>query len=194
VPNGEAGTPTSIQIGLLDEFGNPLAGAKDQIRVSVAGANTENDAHIEETGGGSYVATYTPTHVGTDQVTVTVGDQPLVGAPFPSSVAAGPGDPGQTTADVPRDVGLFNRNENPVDITIRVADHQGNPLGRGGDQVIVTVKRGNDVVATPDVIDHGDGTYTARWTAQAQDNYKVVITLNGIEIKDSPFSVRVSLF
>jgi len=194
VPNGTAGAPTAIQIGLLDEFGNPLAGAKDQIRVSVAGANTENDAHVEETGGGSYVATYTPTRVGTDQVTVTVGGQPLAGTPFPSAVAAGPGDPQQTTADVPRDVGLFNHNENPVDITIRVADHQGNPLGRGGDQVIVIVKRGNDVVASPDVADHGDGTYTARWTAQSQDSYKVVITLNGTEIKDSPFSVRVSLF
>jgi hypothetical protein len=47
----------------------------------------------------------------------------------------------------------------------------------------------------PAVTDVGDGTYTATWTAQsAANNYRVYITLNGTEIKDSPYSVKVTLF
>lgn len=195
VPNGTAGTPTEIQIVLQDEFGNALAGAAGQIDVSVSGANTENDAHVDDAGGGSYRATYTPTRAGTDQVTVTVADQAVAGSPFASTVAAGAADPERTTADVPDDIGLFNPSENPARITVHVFDANGNPLGRGGDQVAITVSRGSDVVASPAVTDVGDGSYTASWTAQSTaNNYRVAITLNGTEIKDSPYSVRVSLF
>ena len=59
----------------------------------------------------------------------------------------------------------------------------------------ITVRRDNDVVAVPVVTDVGDGTYTATWTVQSTANdYRVSITLNGTEIKDSPFPVKVTLF
>jgi adhesin/invasin len=195
VPNGVAGTPTVIQIALQDEFGNGIAGGAGQIRVTVSGANTVNDAHVEDAGGGSYQATYTPDRTGTDLVSVTVASQAVAGSPFTSTVAAGPADPNRTTADVPKDVGLFNPSENPVHITVHAFDAKNNPLGRGGDQVVISVRRDNDVVATPAVTDVGDGSYTASWTVQSQgNNYRVFISLNGTEIKDSPYTVKVSLF
>jgi adhesin/invasin len=195
VPDGVAGTPTTIQIALQDDFGNALAGGAGQIRVSVSGANTENDAHVEDTGGGSYTATYTPNRTGTDQVSVTVASQAVAGSPFSSTVAAGAADPKRTTADVPSKVGLFNPTENPVRITVRTFDATDNPVGHGGDQVVITVRKGNDLVAAPVVTDVGDGSYTAVWTVQSQgNNYKVSITLNGIEIDHSPFAVKVTLF
>jgi adhesin/invasin len=194
VPDGVAGAPTTIAIALQDDFGNPLAGAAGQIRVSVSGANTVNDAHVDETGGGAYTAAYTPERTGTDLITVTVADQAVAGSPFSSTVAAGPADPRRTKAEVPRDVGLFNPSENPVRITVRTFDAKDNPLGRGGDQVIITVTKDNVPVATPNVSDPGDGSYTASWTAQSQGTYKVSITLNGVEIDRSPFAVKVSLF
>jgi hypothetical protein len=195
VPSGVAGAPTEVAISLQDEFGNPLPGAAGQIAVAVSGANTVNDAHVEDAGGGSYRASYTPTRTGTDQVSVSVAGAAVAGSPFTSTVAAGPADPNHTTADVPKEVGLFNANENPVHITVRVADARGNPVGRGGDQVRIIVSRRSAVVADLPVTDVGDGSYTATWTAQETDNnYRVSITLNGVEIKDSPFAVKVTLF
>ena len=109
-------------------------------------------------------------------------------------MAAGPADANHTTANVPG-VGLLNPAENPVHITVRTADSRGNPVGHGGSQVTITVRRDKAVVAVPVVTDVGDGTYTATWTVQSTaNNYRVSITLNGAEIKDSPFSVKVSLF
>lgn len=195
VPNGAVGTPTEILIALQDEFGNALPDAKGQIAVNVSGANSVGSVGVDDVGGGNYRAVYTPTAAGNDLVSVTVGGQVVVGSPFTSTVAAGPADANHTTANVPKEVGLFNPNENPVHITVSTADALGNPVGHGGSQVTITVRRDNDVVAVPAVTDVGDGTYTATWTAQsAANNYRVSITLNGTEIKDSPFQVKVTLF
>ena len=195
VPNGTVEIPTEVLIALQDEFGNPLADSKGQIVVSVSGANTVGSVGIDDLGGGSYRADYTPHVAGIDQVSVTVAGVAVVGSPFTSTVAAGAADPGHTTADVPKEVALFNPTENPVHITVRTADKHGNPVGHGGSQVTITVQRDNNVVAVPPVTDVGDGTYTASWTfPSAANNYRVHITLNGTEIKDSPFSVKVTLF
>jgi adhesin/invasin len=195
VPNGTVDTPTEVLIALQDEFGNAIAGAAGQIAVSVSGANSVGNAGVEDRGGGSYRAVYTPTRTGTDQVSVIVAGQGVVGSPFTSTVAAGAADPNHTTADVPKEVGLFDPTENPVHITVRTADARGNPVGHGGSQVTIIVRRDNGVVATPVVTDVGDGTYTATWAVQSTgNNFRVHITLNGIEIKDSPFSVKVNLF
>jgi hypothetical protein len=150
---------------------------------------------IDDLGGGSYRAVYTPKTAGIDQVSVTVAGQVVVGSPFASTVAAGPADASHTTANVPKEVGLFNPTENPVHITVTTADSHGNPVGHGGSQVTITVRLDRDVVAVPAVTDVGDGTYTATWTVQSASNkYHVSITLNGNEIHDSPFSVKVTLF
>jgi hypothetical protein len=195
VPNGAVGTPTEISIALQDEFGNALPDAKGQIAVNVSGANSVGSVGVDDVGGGSYRATYTPTKAGIDLVSVTVGGQVVAGSPFTSTVAAGPADANHTTANVPKEVGLFNPNENPVHITVSTADALGNPVGHGGSQVTITVLRDNEVVVMPAVTDVGDGTYTATWTVQStSNNYRVSITLNGTEIKDSPFRVKVTLF
>ncbi len=195
VPNGAVSTPTEISIALQDEFGNALPDAKGQIAVSVSGANSVGSVGVDDLGGGSYRAAYTPTKAGTDLVSVTVGGQVVAGSPFTSTVASGPADANHTTANVPKEVGLFNPDENPVHITVTTADAHGNPVGHGGSQVTITVRRDNDVVAVPAVTDVGDGTYTATWTVQSTANdYRVSITLNGTEIKDSPFRVKVTLF
>jgi len=90
---------------------------------------------------------------------------------------------------------MFNPAENPVHSTVTTADALGNPVGHGGNQVTITVLRDRDVVAVPVVTDVGDGTYTATWSPQSTANhYHVSITLNGTEIKGSPFDVKVTLF
>jgi adhesin/invasin len=183
VPSGTAGSPTQVQMTLQDQFGNPVIGATGQISVAVSGANAKGSLPIVEQGGGGYSATYTPVRVGSDQVDVRVGGTPVPGSPFTSSVAAGASDPLHTIADVP-DGSLGQR----IDIVVHVRDGQDNPVGRGGDNVTVTVAGIGLAVE-----DRGDGTYRASWTPFVPGKFPVVIRLNGAEIKGSPYSTHIKL-
>ncbi len=184
VGNGTAGSPTQVQIALQDQFGNPAAGAAGQIAVSVSGTNSTGNLPVTDQGGGSYVATYTPTEVGTDQIDVRVGGAEVPGSPLTSTVAPGAADPEQTTADVPD--GAFGQ---PLEIIVHVADAQGNPLGRGGDQVEVTIE---NAVTLP-VQDRGDGTYRAVWVPFTTGKFTVNIRLNGTPIKGK-YETRITFF
>jgi len=184
VPNGSAGSATQIQVTLQDQFGNPVGGAAGQIAVAVSGANAGSHVSVADRGGGGYIATYTPANVGTDQIDVRVSGAPVPGSPFTSAVVAGPGDPEHTTADVPD--GLFAQ---PLEIIVHVADAEGNPLGRGGDNVAVTIA---DAIALT-VEDRGDGSYRAVWVPFVTGKFQVSILLNGSPIKGK-YDTHISFF
>ena len=42
------------------------------------------------------------------------------------------------------------------------------------------------------VLDHGDGTYTARWRPLLSGNYRVAVTLRGVHVSHSPYGVAVA--
>jgi adhesin/invasin len=183
VPSGVAGSETVVTVRLQDGFGNPVSGAGAQIAMGVGGSNSGAKVKVEDAGGGDYLLKYTPVRSGSDQLDLRVAGQPIPGSPFTSMVAAGPADPSHTTADVPKDA-TFGV---PLVILIEVADAQGNPLGRGGDVVIVTPAASASITAQ----DNGDGTYRASWTPLTLDRTSLDITLNGVGIHGNPFSVRV---
>lgn len=186
VPAGAAGIETVVTVRLQDGFGNPVTGAGAQVAMTVGGANSGAKVSVDEAGGGAYLARYTPTKVGSDQLDLRVGGQPIPGSPFTSSVAAGPADPAHTTADVPSD-GIFAQ---PIDILVQAADAFGNPLGRGGDVVVVAPEGSFPITAT----DQGDGTYRATWQPFTLGTVNVTITINGNGIHQSPFHVRIRFF
>ena len=183
VPNGTAGTATEMLVGLQDQFGNPVASAAGQIAVSVTGANNVGRVGVEDRGGGSYRARYTPVIAGTDHVDVRVGGEPVPGSPFTSTVAPGAADPDKTTAAVPD--GTYGT---PLEIIVTTADKQGNLLGHGGDQVRVLLENGPELA----VEDRGDGTYRAVWTPFVVTTVKFDILLNGKAIKGNPFKSTIS--
>lgn len=187
VPGGTAGAETPIQVRLRDEFGNPVGGAAGQIAVSVSGANSTGNLSVEDQGGGNYRARYTPTAVGTDLIDVRVGGQQVPGAPFTSTVAAGPADPDATTADVPD--GSF---AHPLTILVHVNDAEGNSVGRDGDLVEVTLEGFQNGSLPVEYV--GDGTYRAVWTPFNVGTFKVDIRLNGTPIDKSPFNIHIRFF
>ena len=184
VPGGTAGSATSIDITLKDQFGNSVPGAAGQIAVAVSGANSNPSVPVEETGG-RYRAAYTPTVAGTDQIDVQVGGQPAPGSPFSSAVVAGPPDPRGTTAIVPE--GSFG---DPLDIVVFLGDAHGNRVGRDGGTIAVTV-RGVTALAVQYA---GDGIYRARWTPFVVGSFQIDITLDGTPIADSPFTTNIRFF
>jgi adhesin/invasin len=185
VPAGTAGNPTSIDIVLNDQFGNPATGAAGQIAVAVSGANALSAVPVEELGGGHYRARYTPTVAGTDQVDVRVGGQGAPGSPFASVVSAGPPDARGTTAVVPD--GTFG---NPLDFIVFLADAQGNRIGQNAGTVRVAV-----VGVTELQVEYlGDGISRARWVPMVIGNFQIDITLDGTRIANSPFPSQVRFF
>jgi hypothetical protein len=186
VPDGVAGTPTVMTVVLHDALDNPVPGVRDRVNASVSGANSGGGLSVADKGGGSYEISYTPTLVGNDLIQILVDGTALPGSPFTSVVVPGASDPDNTTAVVPKDASLFT----PVGIVVHVADSEGNPVGRGGDQVVIQVLE----VGPLTVVDHADGSYTATFNPPGPNTYTIDITLNGAAIKDNPFSVRVRLF
>jgi filamin/ABP280 repeat protein/Big-like domain-containing protein len=180
VPNGTAGVSTTIAIQLKDEFENPVSGAGGRLSIEVAGANSAGDLPVNENGNGSYSASYVPIHTGSDLVGVRVNGEAVQGSPFTSTVAAGPADPTTTTVVLTR-TGFFGTT---VNSTITVRDAQGNPLGRGGDQVQVQLNGG----APQDAADNGDGTYS-RADFIGFGSVSVTVFLNGVPVSGSPFTI-----
>jgi len=183
VPAGTAGIETAVTVRLQDGFGNPVTGAGAQVSMAVSGANSGAKVEIDEAGGGAYLARYTPTKVGSDLLDLRVAGQPIPGSPFASSVLAGPADPEHTTAEVPKDASFGVA----INFVVQAADAFGNPLGRGGDVVVVTPAGLSPIPAA----DQGDGTYRATWVPFTLGTVNVTITINGNGIHHSPFPIRI---
>ena len=179
VPDGTAGAATSISIRLEDEFRTPVEGAAGSITVAVTGANVVANLPVTDQGNGAYAASYTPTHVGTDQVDVLVNGSRVDKSPFTSNVVPGPASPATTTAQITRtDFIFFSR----VDIVVTTRDAQGNLVGKGGDLVEVQLNGANIGALR----DNGDGTYSGGFGPVGLVE-SVGITLNGQPIAGSPF-------
>jgi hypothetical protein len=176
VPNGTAGQSTPISIRLRDEFGNSISGAAGDLSVSISGANEMAGLTTTESGGGSYTASYVPLRTGTDVVTMRFRGTPISQAQ--SLVAPGAADPATSTAVVTRNGVLFVQ----VDVLVTTRDAQGNLLGHGGDQVLISPNGGPARTA----VDNGDGTYSDRFLIVA-GTVSVAITLNGVPLAGSPF-------
>jgi Bacterial Ig-like domain (group 1)/Filamin/ABP280 repeat len=179
VPDGRAGSSTKISIRLEDEFGTRLEGAAGAVVVSVSGANSAGNLAATDEGDGSYSASYTPTHAGTDQIDVTVNGSRVDHSPFESKVVPGPASPATTTAEFTRSGFPFIR----VDVVVTTRDAQGNLLGKGGDALAIQLGPDNE----RDLIDNGDGTYSFSFLTFGSVG-DVGITLNGEPIAGSPFN------
>jgi hypothetical protein len=188
VPNGTAGERTTLTIRLRDEFGNNIAGAAEDLSISITGANPSSGLPVTESGSDSYTTSYVPVHSGRDEFSIVFRGVPLGGETSASVVAPGPADPTTTTAVVTRTGVLFVQ----VDIVVTTRDAHGNLLGHGGDQVEIIPNGGAPRTCAPvgqaeTCVDQGDGTYVDRFILVAT-SISVGIRLNGVPIAGSPFT------
>ena len=180
VPNGTSGAPTTIQLQVTDQFGNPVPGAASVISVTVGGANPSAGLAVTELGGGSYSASYVPVLSGSDQIGIQVNGLTLAGSPFTSIVAPGPSDPARSTAEVTATPSVFYFT---IRIVVTARDAQGNPRGVGGDRVQLAIDGAPPAAAA----DNGNGTYSAEFISFSP-NHTVAITLNDSPIQGSPYT------
>jgi hypothetical protein len=192
VPNGAVGVPTTIEIQVADQFGNPVGGAAAGIAITVGGANPSPGLPVTEVGGGSYTASYVPFHIGSDEIGIQIDNLTLANSPFISTVSPGAANPGTSTATVPASTRAFEVAR--IDVVTR--DAQGNQLNHGGSTVTITFVQGtNRILLPPESIgDNGDGTYSAFYSQIGLGAFSVEITLDGGAIKGSPYSTFITLF
>ena len=81
--------------------------------------------------------------------------------------------------------------------TVHAHDKLENPLQHGGGQCIAQITCTPPVIGkmhsiSPDITDNTDGSYTVAFTPEYPGRTKVMIKMDGAEIKGSPFDIRVA--
>ncbi|KAL8594786.1 hypothetical protein ACOMHN_047504 [Nucella lapillus] len=124
---------------------------------------------------GAYDASFTPTEVGTWYISVLYDGEPIQGSPFPLSVF----DPSFVRVSG-LDGGAVGQS---LDFSVDATE-----VGEG--EVGVTVNHAGSEVPSS-VRSEGFGRYSADFTPSRPGVYTVYVTLNDMQVKDSPFSVEV---
>ncbi|MFO8174029.1 MAG: filamin/ABP280 repeat domain-containing protein [Longimicrobiales bacterium] len=88
---GQVGVETTITILALDPQGLPFP-FELPVTVHVVSGPDAIEGTVVYDGGGEYTATYTPTTVGTDVITITIDGTEIAGSPFTSEVVPLSGD------------------------------------------------------------------------------------------------------
>jgi hypothetical protein len=192
VSGGEAGQKTTMSLRLKDDFNNDIPGASADLSIRISGANPSEDIPVTEISGGSYTASYVPVHTGKDDITVEFRGEPLPDVRAATTVAPGPADPSTSTAEVKRrQIGVFAA----IDVAVTVRDGQGNLVGRGGDQVQISVNGSQPRTCVvngrgqnpPRCNDNQDGTYTDAFVLVTTKGVRLDIQLNGTPLAGSPY-------
>ena len=79
--------PVSVEVQARDAEGNPLTVGGSEVIVEATGANASGPVTATDNGDGTYTASYNPTELGTDTITVTIDGTPISGSPFTITIA-----------------------------------------------------------------------------------------------------------
>ncbi|ACQ81027.1 Ig domain protein group 1 domain protein [Beutenbergia cavernae DSM 12333] len=164
---------STITVTLLDAGGNPLTAGGDTVTIETTNGTMSD---VTDNGDGTYTATLTSTPaVGTATVSFTVNgadaaattDVELVAGPPAAGPSVIEADPAMVVAD----------GESAAIATVTLYDANGNPVTSGGADVVIATTLGT----VGEVIDNGDGTYTASITSTTTGEAVLSFTVAGDE-------------
>jgi len=169
--------PTYFTIQAKDRLGRPTKKGGDPFQVKIKGPKGEVPCKVTDNGDGTYRVEYAPSDAGKHDVHVTLRDAPIMNAPFHVNVKHG-ADAGFTIID-------------SYSFIVQAKTKGGENKIDGGDDLKakVTGPTGNDIPAT--VTDNKNGTYTVSYKLTSAGKYKVNVTVDGKDIKSSPFTQEV---
>jgi adhesin/invasin len=180
-------------VTVRDSNGNPVGESAGEVILSTTlGELTE----VVDHGDGTYTAVLRSIEPGTAVITGTLNGD-AIGQEAQVEVSPGPADPGTTTitADPPQIVTSGTEGaptagfklaaivpEPEVStVTVTVRDANGNAVGQSAGTVALATTLGT----LTEVVDHGNGTYTAELRSSETGTAVVTGTLNGEPIDDS---------
>ncbi|MGS0561722.1 beta strand repeat-containing protein [Microbacterium aurugineum] len=163
-------TAATVTVTLRDAQGNPVGTGGDTVLIT---SDLGTPSAVTDNSDGTYTATLTSTVAGT----ATVGFE-IDGAPGAATTAvqftAGPADPATSTISAAPSLVLAD-GVTAATVTVTLRDAQGNPVGTGGDTVLIT----SDLGTPSSVTDNSDGTYTATLTSTVAGTATVGFEIDG---------------
>jgi len=162
--------PANFTIEARDKQGRKMKEGGDPFEVQVMGPSGPVPATVKDNGDGTYAVEYEPTDAGVHDISVTLEGVPIKGSTFHVDIKPGAW-PANTTID-------------SYSFVVVTRDKRNKAKKEGGEKMAVSINRG----AIPtDLKDNHDGTYTANYKLPGTGQYQIQVTLNGKDIKGSPF-------
>ena len=126
------------------------------------------------------------THSGVHSLCITVDGKALRGSPLEFQVTAGQAFGARSTLLPPPNP---TRTHTPSEFVVEARDRWGNRLCSGGATVAARTNGPGAMMVV--VTDQHDGTYTVQLVAQCSGEYRLVVSLDGHQVKGSPYNVSV---
>jgi len=187
-----AGTPDVFTVTAKDGFGNQLQSGGLNVQGHVKGPHSV-PVLVNDQADGTYQLSYTPTHVGDYNLSVSVDNTKIGGKhnPFPFVVIpAGPSAANSIAHGKGTEVAVVGADNN---FTVETRDAFDNKLTTGGADVggqLTHLESGETVPLV--VADNGDGTYAASYPdLRKAGNYELTPTVSGVPIKSAPIHLKV---
>lgn len=185
------GYPAKFRIKAVDPNGLDAKVGGEDFDVQIIGPNGEEIptmTTIDDPCDGCYYVEYEPQQKGAHKIIVKNNDKDISGSPF--TVICRPAnehpDPKKCVVNCPQNAAV----KQPIEISIKVKDKQGNPIKSGGDDVEVEVL-GCGSPIRPEVIDCNTGAYKATFIPQEKGKVEVNVYVGGQQVMGSPFTINV---
>ena len=180
------GTPVPVTLTAIDISGNPETTGGLAVAFGLgSGSGNGTFSAVTDNGNGTYTAEFTGTTAGSNTIIATMNGQAVTTSAF-VIVTPGPVDLAQSTLSASA-AALPVGGVTTVKLTTE--DAYGNQEAGNGLTVALSLASGAGSFSP--VIDNGDGTYTATFTATTQGNDNIVATINNQAVTSSPVGVIV---
>lgn len=169
---------TLVSVTLRDADDNPVGASAGTVALTASLGSLGN---VTDHGDGTYTATFTAgTTTGTATITGTLNGDAIADT---AHVELRPSTPSATATTLEADsASLAANGASTTRVLVTVRDASGNPVGTSAGTVALAASLGS----LGNVTDHGDGTYTATFTAGTTAGAaRVIGTLNGEAIADT---------
>ena len=194
-----AGSPTLFYLNGGDRFGNLQTHEQGVFDVAISvekgSGYSKSISRVEEievtwdVSRAAFQVLYDPRVAGEGFVDVKLGGSPILGSPFPLTVAPGPTSPFFSVLEGSGlQGGLLS---SPSKFTILARDQYSNAAMSGGDPFVVSVVCSSEKCGSKASVvlsDRNDGSYVAAYTADGEGQYALSVTLEGEHVGIPPVS------
>jgi hypothetical protein len=186
IVHGKVGEQIQIAIDVRDdETKQPYLIDSSAFDVKISGPESVS-YNIKDNKDGTFVLSYTPRLPGDYAISVAVFGEYIFGHSFTSSITY-PADPTRSVLQLETKNAVTGQK---VQCKLNAVDRDGRVRMSGGDDF-------NAEVSGPEpkdslIVDKGDGTYSIEFMPLKPGKYQVFVTLNGVNVMNSPLEVHVN--